>query len=147
MSEEQRHDVSISPRAYKKIVQNLQLEGVALEKVDAEFRPEYQGQQLTLSTRRTRKQWEDRANELGIRLWYRLTAYADNSDKPALVLKATYKCTYDYSGEDKISDAFIEPFVEYVVSFTVWPYLRELVASTVTRMNLPPLALPMIKKV
>lgn len=56
-------------------------------------------------------------------------------------LNVSYKMSEDREWEEEI----IERFIKTNLPINVWPYARELVSSTSTRMGFPPLFLPLYK--
>lgn len=70
---------------------------------------------------------------------------AKGADNEVISIAATYVLKYQIDENLEVNDEFINKFVETSVSLTIWPYFRELVNSTVSKMGLPPLILPLIK--
>jgi preprotein translocase subunit SecB len=66
-------------------------------------------------------------------------------DKTVLSLMATYELTYLIPKETPVSQQDLNDFARPNAMFNVWPYWREYVQNTITRMNLPPLVLPLFR--
>jgi len=58
---------------------------------------------------------------------------------------ATYELTYLIPKETPVSQQDLNDFARPNAMFNVWPYWREYVQNTITRMNLPPLVLPLFR--
>ena len=82
---------------------------------------------------------------LNIYFKFNFKAISKEKEKPALQMKANYILKYSVKGDCEITDEFFEIFKNTSVRFIIWPYFREFVYSMISRMNLPPLTLPMIK--
>ncbi|MBC8218458.1 MAG: hypothetical protein H8E73_08340 [Planctomycetes bacterium] len=61
-----------------------------------------------------------------------------------LFIHATFSLTYSAKSLEGISDEHINAFSMQTSFFCVWPYWREFVASTVSRMGLPALTVPLL---
>jgi len=83
----------------------------------------------------------------GIRLLnekYLENAESENEDDDSNVL-VEIRATFDakYSADKKVSQELLEAFSDENVGYHVWPYWRELVQSSCTRLNIAPLETPM----
>jgi len=65
--------------------------------------------------------------------------------KTVVSIMATYELIYLLSKDMKVSQEELNDFARLNAMFNVWPYWREFVQSTITRMNLPPLVLPLFR--
>jgi len=68
-----------------------------------------------------------------------------SQDKTVVSIMATYELIYQMSKDMKVSQDELNDFARLNAMFNVWPYWREFVQSTITRMNLPPLVLPLFR--
>jgi hypothetical protein len=65
-------------------------------------------------------------------------------DSP-IFMHVTFALEY-HSGEiSRFPDSVLEEFARVNGVYNAWPYLREYVQTTVSRMNLPPLLLPLLR--
>ncbi len=72
----------------------------------------------------------------------------DESDEPAILVSAMYQLVYltvDLRVES-IPGKVLSEFANQIGLFTAWPYWRELVHSTFSRMGLPPLVVPPLQR-
>jgi hypothetical protein len=51
-----------------------------------------------------------------------------------------------YSSKETFSELFFEIFKGINLPINTWPYFREYVSSSISRMNVPPLVLPLFKR-
>lgn len=75
-----------------------------------------------------------------------LEVLADEMKTPAVTLKATFELKYNLP--EDLGDATSEElaaFAETNAVFNAWPYWREFIQSTLVRMNLPPILLPVFR--
>jgi preprotein translocase subunit SecB len=68
-----------------------------------------------------------------------------SQDKTVVSIMATYELIYIIPKELKVTQDELNDFARLNAMFNVWPYWREFVQSTITRMNLPPLVLPLFR--
>jgi hypothetical protein len=64
---------------------------------------------------------------------------------PAVDLRATAELIYVRKAETTIADADIEEFALLNAPFNAWAYWREFVQSSLARLNLPTLAIPLFR--
>lgn len=76
-----------------------------------------------------------------------MEARPSNGDdsKPCCEIVAQLSLTYDCPKATDFSPAHLEAFGQANGVFNAWPYWREFVQSTTTRMGLPPLVAPSLK--
>ncbi len=65
--------------------------------------------------------------------------------KTVVSIMATYELIYLIPKDMQVTQDELNDFARLNTMFNVWPYWREFVQSTVTRMNLPPLVLPLFR--
>lgn len=132
----------ISPEEYRKILSGIELKNILLKEIKASIEHKY----FTENTRITIKdkaQYKNDENELIVTHTYTLTA--KNKDKKnALKIVGTFIVIFESNHE--INDDFFDIYKETSLPLNVWPFFRELVNSTTSRMNIPPLTLPLLKR-
>ena len=77
-----------------------------------------------------------------LRVDARHTISARNAKDALFTIKATYVVVM--SAPDELPEGFAEVYIANNLTITVFPFVRELVASLTSRMGLPPLTLPYI---
>lgn len=65
--------------------------------------------------------------------------------EPAVSVRAAFELRYSLPKDLKVSPAQLNAFARINGIFNAWPYWREFVQSTVARMNLPPITLPVFR--
>jgi len=135
---------NISPDDYAHILKNINLDSIYLIESKSKLAESSHSKQLDLNIKE-RNKFEIFDKELHIIYTYRLTAKGEDKEKPFIDLSASYKVQYTIREDVKITKAFFDVFSELSLSLIVWPYFRELTQSLISRMNLPPLTLPMRK--
>lgn len=68
-----------------------------------------------------------------------------SQEKTVVSIMATFELTYLVPKETKVTQEQLNDFARLNGMYNVWPYWREFVQSMVTRMNLPPLVLPLFR--
>lgn len=138
---------SLSPQAYQEIVNDLSLEEIVLKELTLKVYDENQSSDLTLSTTRNYKK-EIIDGFILNDLKYSLTAKDETAEKTYFKIAAKYRLKYNCDCDpETLSDDFFKIFLNFTLEIIIWPYFRELVQSLVSKMNLPPLVLPMKKAV
>lgn len=87
-----------------------------------------------------------RADLLDVDLTFRLVAVRnEEQNPPALEIRSVFRLTYGLPKAFQASQQEIQAFSVTNSMLNSWPYWREVVQSTVTRMGLPPLVLPLYR--
>jgi len=136
-------DYQLSVDEYQDILKSIELEDISLRNLTLKTDEEQFGKEFKLNIKpKARCQVEDDT----IYFFYKFTFIAKSPDKEKTAIRIVpeYKITYTKTSKTKIDPEFFEIFPEASLKFIVWPYFRELVQSTISRMNLPPLILPTI---
>ena len=74
-----------------------------------------------------------------------VTAQAAKAREPLLVVDCTWVLDYQLASGYRPSAEAVKAFKDGNAVFHCWPYFREYLQSTVSRMNLPPLTLPLLR--
>lgn len=134
----------LSTDEYFGILKNLDLRNISLESVNTEKDTEYTSQKLGIRmTDRTK--FIQSTNLLNVLQTFTLVAKAEDKEKPAFKLKAVYKLEFQIKEHVDLSEEFKKMFSGGSAGIIIWPYLRELIQGILTRMDMPPLTLPMIR--
>lgn len=67
------------------------------------------------------------------------------SSEPVVVIKAKYELKYSFPVDLAPTQEELGAFAEVNGIFNAWPYWREFIQSTISRMNLPPVILPLFR--
>ncbi len=136
---------TITPEAYKKKLDVLDLKDIALTYASFKLKKEQLSESLSVDIDETHsfRQKEDR---LFVQYKYDFHAFGHNTKEPAIVLKAHYTVEYSVGGGVIIKKDFMEIFTDLTVSIILWPYFREFVNNAIQRMGLPSLVLGLKKR-
>jgi hypothetical protein len=75
----------------------------------------------------------------------RITSADAEQKKQPLALRVEYELKYRVPADFKATKAEISSFAKVNGVYNAWPYFREYVQSTMLRMNLPPVILPVYR--
>jgi len=64
---------------------------------------------------------------------------------PVVTISATFELVYALSGELTPTEEVLEEFARVNGVYNAWPYWREFIQNAASRMNLPPLVLPVFR--
>jgi preprotein translocase subunit SecB len=132
----------ISPKEYRKILNGIDLKNILLADLKATIKHELLSEGLKISIKDS-AQYSYEEDEFIIKNKYVLTA-KNNDKKNVLKIEATFIVVFESKYE--INDDFFNIYKEISLPLNVWPFFRELVNSTTSRMNIPPLTLPLLKR-
>jgi preprotein translocase subunit SecB len=76
---------------------------------------------------------------------FALKASDQSTQRPALAIDGEFELAYKLPEDIKATQAEARAFAESNAILNVWPYWREFVQNSITRMNLPPLTLPLFR--
>lgn len=69
----------------------------------------------------------------------------EGSSEPVVSIKARFELKYSIPGDLVPTQEELGAFAEVNGVFNAWPYWREFIQSTISRMNLPPVILPLFR--
>jgi hypothetical protein len=104
--------------------------------------------QIKVSAGFTRPRVEQRDDAVIITTTFRLTLQAENSQAgspPLARVSAGTELTYAREPGVEIETADLDDFAAVNAPFNAWPFWREFVQSSLTRLGLPPLLLPLFR--
>jgi hypothetical protein len=102
--------------------------------------------EVVVSSPKTRGVLTD-GNRLRVVIRYSLKAKRDPDKNPivALDVRATFELLYKLPEDLKPSEGEISAFCNTNALLNSWPYWREFTQSMISRMNLPPLTMPLFR--
>jgi len=128
---------------YQKLLKSIELKDISLRNITLKTDEEQFGKEYKLSIKpKARHEIVD--NAIYFYYQFKLEAKSPDKEKPGIRIIPEYKITYTKKSQTHIDPEFYEIFPEASLKFIIWPYFRELVQNTISRMNLPPLVLPTI---
>jgi preprotein translocase subunit SecB len=132
----------IPPEKYRKILRGIELKNILLSSLKADINHELisEGMKINIKDDAT---YEIKNDEFVVKNKYSLSAR--NSDNKT-VLKIESVFIIVFVSKEEITEEFFEIYKNLSLPLNVWPFFRELVNSITSRMNIPPLTLPLLKR-
>lgn len=139
-------ETSISPEQYREILQGLTLDSINLAQCVAEIDHDLfqsatlQNAPLRVGMHQELTRWEQEGDVLTF--WHNYQLKGRLKRKQALRIEAVYLIRY--RTQQRVTAEFVHIFQQSTLILTTYPYFRELVDSTMRRMGVPPITLPMV---
>ena len=132
----------MTPQEYSTILDDIELQSLYLKKLDSFISHDQisEGMSIVIKDNSTFSNTDE-----GFNVESRYTLNAKNQQKK-IVIKID--CIYGiiFKSSKNITDSFFEIYKDMSLPLNVWPFFREMVNSITSRMNIPPLTLPLIKR-
>jgi hypothetical protein len=133
----------------RRLVQSVRLESIRLVAASADCRIRSRRDvgeaDLTYQTKASALGVEDGHLLVRVRVDVSVVSTAAASSPPAVDVSVTLELRYHVLSGLNTTDKEREAFAATTSVFNAWPYVREFVQSTIARMNLPPLTLPLAR--
>jgi len=143
MSTENKKPI-ISPEEYKKILKGLDLISISLKEskafINTDINPPIE-LSIQIKDEASYKIKDDRF--VFIFQKYKIDARKPESKTRFIQIEVVF--LVKVHSEDKFTDEFFDIYKNVSLHLNTWPYLREFVNQTTSRMNIPPLTLPFYK--
>jgi hypothetical protein len=136
----------------KKIVSVIQIESVRLCEghCRAAVRPSEIADAIKVKTSRkttvVKEPTDDRSLQIETAFTMEIRSASDEEDLQAEI-RGTFELAYEIPDGESFSSEEFEAFGEVNAVFNAWPYWRELVQGSLTRMSMPPLTVPVFRVV
>jgi preprotein translocase subunit SecB len=91
--------------------------------------------------------WDRESKRIRVTVNFSLRAFYEGPERPQtapLLVEVGFALSYALTSDDGIDDEKVDAFGKMNGVYNAWPYIRELVQSTLTRMSLPALTLPVL---
>ncbi|MHA1845694.1 MAG: hypothetical protein ACTSWE_15660 [Promethearchaeota archaeon] len=134
----------LNPEEYQKILSGLELENIRLKKISVELFDEYINQKMTVKIKDKALFEKKSSNLIKIFNDYTISVKAEDMDREGLKFQIRYELTF--SSKNEFTKDFFDIYKKISLPINVWPFVRECVNSITARMNIPPLTLPLIKR-
>ena len=131
----------MDPKRYREILKGIQLDTIALRSLKAHIHRENMEGSMKIELQESAA-YRNAEDGFEVSAQYVLIG----KSKRRIALRVD--CTYDlfFTSEEEINDEFFEIYKEFSLPLNLWPFFRELVYSITSRMNIPPLTLPLLKR-
>ena len=134
----------ITPELYKKILYGLNLDNLFLISCSSTIDRTNLGTEIEIKVKDDASFVKAEQNKIQIIHKYSLGAINKPTNKKFLTIKADF-CLI-YSSEEEFTEVFFERFKNASLPINSWPFFREFVSNITSRMYIPPLTLPLIKR-
>jgi preprotein translocase subunit SecB len=136
----------INPEEYRDILSCLELKTLYLVHLETDLNEDSLDKELSLHFK-DKISFSQENSILSIYYGYTLSAGKDEKSKSTFDITAKYKIIYQISNDKIVTNEFMDVFNHVTLEFLVWPFFRELIHNLISRMNLPPLVLPLRKAI
>ena len=137
--------VQISPSEYNKILGKLELDQIALRSISAELRtPKVYLNKAMHGKISHDVGFDIKENHVSFFIKYIVVMREEKKAKIALKIVTSYEAAFKCK-ELRLTKEFCEVYAERNLQFNIWPFLREIIYSTTSKMNIPPITLPLVK--
>ncbi|MBD3378516.1 hypothetical protein GF406_26045 [candidate division KSB1 bacterium] len=131
----------ISPETYGKILAGIELDDIALTKLNSSINHDNLSASMKISIKDVSAFVND---EQGFKVENKYTLLSKTENKIGLKIEAVYLISFKSIAT--IDDDFFDIYKSMSLPLITWPFFRELVNSITSRTNIPPLTLPLIKR-
>jgi preprotein translocase subunit SecB len=131
----------ISPETYGKILDGIELDDIALTKLNSSINHDNLSASMKISIKDVSAFVND---EQGFKVENKYTLLSKTENKIGLKIEAVYLISFKSIAT--IDDDFFDIYKSMSLPLITWPFFRELVNSITSRTNIPPLTLPLIKR-
>jgi preprotein translocase subunit SecB len=131
----------ISPETYGKILDGIELDDIALTKLNSSINHDNLSASMKISIKDVSAFVND---EQGFKVENKYTLLSKTENKIGLKIEAVYLISFKSIAT--IDDDFYDIYKSMSLPLITWPFFRELVNSITSRTNIPPLTLPLIKR-
>lgn len=131
----------ISPETYGKILDGIELDDIALIKLNSSINQDNLSASMKISIKDVSAFVND---EQGFKVENKYTLLSKKENKIGLKIEAVYLISFKSIAT--IDDDFFDIYKSMSLPLITWPFFRELVYSITSRTSIPPLTLPLIKR-
>lgn len=131
-------------KEYASFIRDLELESLYAERCLFEVKGRMPANPMSIHLRETPQVRDITEDRVVIEHTYRLEIKEKGQKKLFVLITATFVAAYLTHRQP--SDEVLKRFLDRNVRLNTWPFFRELAYSSLTRMNLPPLVLPVLKR-
>lgn len=143
MENEKEKKPKITPQKYAEILKGLELKSIGLNSCKSILDREKLSFNLTTSIKDEASFIINKDGDIEVLHRYKLSSRDPKLKKIIVKIECTFCLVF--SSNKKVSQDFFEIFKEINLPINSWPFFREFVFTTTSRMNVPPLTLPLFK--
>jgi hypothetical protein len=134
----------LSPEEYRSTLKDLEISSISLKKSKSSLDDRFEmkpGMEVAINTKAQYKYVKD---NIVIEHSYILSSKHSGGKIKMLEIEATFKL--ELISKQPFTDEFFEIYKDSSLMLNTWPFFREFVNSITSRMDIPPLTLPFIKR-
>lgn len=144
MNDKSADKKNIAPELYRKILSGLELKNLFLISCTSNIDRSSLGTEAGIKIVDDASYSKSEKNEIEITQKYSIEAKDQTSKKKFLNIKCEYHLIY--TSREDFTEEFFEVFKKANLPINSWPFFRELVYNITSRMYIPPISLPLIKR-
>ena len=144
MSGQKEQEKGIDLKAYRKILNCLELRSLQVDEGKFSFIRENMVPNSNVHVNDYASYEIETSEIVSITHIYKLMVKNPENRKKILGINVTYKLSYHC--KEKFPEDFFDLFKDVNLPINTWPFFREFVSNITSRMNIPPLTLPLLKK-
>lgn len=129
---------------YKVILKGLTLENLSLTKCSCSINREESSPDTSISITDKSSFKLIESGKIEISQAYHLIAKNQSSKKKLLEIQ--YEICAAYNSKEEFTEEFFTIFKKINLPINTWPFFREFVSSMTSRMYIPPITLPLLKR-
>ena len=128
-----------------KVSKNVEISSVVLTSLHAERNTEDPFQNADIGIHAEAGSTRTESN-IVVEIDFTVRISAESDDTQIALIGCTHKLTYQLSGDppDEIENECVEAFGKLNGLYNCWPYIREIIQSSLTRLGLPAFSLPVM---
>ncbi|HOH09092.1 MAG TPA: hypothetical protein PLF89_16335 [bacterium] len=131
-----------TPEEYRRFISGIDLRQIQLAEMNCKMDEKLFNERLTVNITSESRFAPD---EGGFSIIHEYKLTGKNAErKTALKISAVY--LLHFSSHRDMKPEYFEIYKQVSLPINIWPFFRELVHATTSRMNIPPLTLPLIKR-
>jgi hypothetical protein len=138
-------NLKLKPDEYRKILTGISLEHIALKSIKADKNVLSLDGDYSINHKSSFNGFSVENNIIVIPNKHSITFYPTNNPRKKDI---KIDCTYEVliKSDLEFTKEFFDIYCEISFPIIIWPYIRELVQSITSRMGIPPLTIPMIRR-
>jgi len=144
MNDKSPEKKEIAPELYRKILHGLDLKNLFLTSCSSAIDRINIGTEIKIRIDDNASFRKTENNEIEISQKYSLEARGQNSKRKFLAIKCEFCLVF--SSKEEFSEEFFETFKKANLPINSWPFFREFVYNMTSRMYVPPLTIPLLKR-
>ena len=136
----------ISPEKYGEILKDLKFNSIYLKEANFFIDREYYfiNEKIELKISDEAEFQKKKEGTIDVFHNYKLHAFAIDSESKLLSIECNF--CLNFTSKKEFSSEFFEVFKDINMPINSWPFFREFVFNATSRMNIPPLTIPLIKR-